>query len=369
MVYCIGGVVHDQKSYHSAHYLNDHIALNLSQINNDFSTFNPSQLTWMTLSNINNKTGNPIQPIAFSAATSLSSDNGYVFYGGVQYTNNNYSIPDDIFMQYNPKENNWHPLPTLPGDQLFSGAAIVNIGNDVLLKSGGQSIPEKLINNTAALFDYKSSTWSDKILDITYYQWFSINGHSITLIGSEIYRIGGSQYYGQKQNQFTMSLIYSFSTINMTWVDINTNGIRPSDRKHHTATYLPDKNLILLYGGSLVLGDNAVDFLEDNYVIYNVTNNTYLRIEDTVYYPFSKKRFGHYATLYNSNYLLLMFGYMENLQSSDTMNVINITDPLKPIWIINTETTIDENNENNGLSKTTLIIIIVITIIIVLVII
>ncbi|CAO3621734.1 unnamed protein product [Cunninghamella echinulata] len=258
MVYCIGGAVYDQKSYLNARYLNDHIALNLSQINNDFSTFNPSQLTWITLSNINNKTGNLIQPIAFSAATSLSSDNGYVFYGGVQYTNNNYSIPDDIFMQYNPKENNWHPLPTLSGDQLFSGAAIVNIGNDVLLKSGGQSIPEKLINNTAALFDYKSSTWSDKILDPASSIWvsspevlrYSMDGHSMTLVGTNIYRIGSNSY-------IPITFIYLFSTINMTWVDIKANGIRPSDRRYHTATYLPDKNLILLYGGFLGLEYNG----------------------------------------------------------------------------------------------------------------
>ncbi|KAI9306757.1 hypothetical protein BJ944DRAFT_41584 [Cunninghamella echinulata] len=61
-----------------------------------------------------------------------------------------------------------------------------------------------------------------------------------------------------------------------------------------------------------------------------------------------------------------MFGYTENFKASDAINVINITDPLKPIWIANKETIIDENNQNDGLSKTTLIIIIVITIITVL---
>ncbi|CAO3621692.1 unnamed protein product [Cunninghamella echinulata] len=221
------------------------------------------------------------------------------------------------------------------------------------------------LNNTATLYDFKNSTWSNKIIDPTFYGWFGVANHTSTLAGTTIYRIGGSQISSEEAATFPLSLMYTFSTTAMKWSVNETKGIRPSDREHHTATYLPDKNLILLYGGSIILGGSA-SFLEDNYVIYNITSNSYVRIEETVYYPFSKKRFGHYATLYNSNYLVLMFGYTENFQASDAINILNITDPLKPIWIINTETTIDENNENNGLSKTTLIIIIVITIITVL---
>ncbi|CAO3647951.1 unnamed protein product [Cunninghamella blakesleeana] len=384
VIYCKDGYIHQEDGNGKPILSNEHISLNLSQIemneiNNDggdmyFSKFNPSQLKWEQLSNINHATGKPTEPTAYSATTILTLEKAYVTYGGSKYNSVGGIVPPvTIFMKYNILNDTWYPLPPFSTTHEFFSTSLINIGNDVLWKYGGYiPIKESMVDIGYSLFDNKNLSWSGPIL----YPALDLQigytcGHSLTLVENTIYKIGGSVTYINKtldidyQHSASLKDMVTFDTKSMKWSIFTAIGPRPSNRDYHSATYIPDKKLILIYGGATIINQDVVALENDKYVIYNITSNTYMGIEEPRDTPFPKERFGHYATLYNSKYLLLMFGSIRDSKPAGIINVLNITDPLNPIYIPNFNGSNQEEqdaNANHRLSTTTLIIIIVISI-------
>ncbi|CAO3647971.1 unnamed protein product [Cunninghamella blakesleeana] len=379
--------------------LNEHISLDLSQISNHhdgnddndndddgdtyFSTFNSSRLKWNQLSNINQVTGSPIPLTGHLSTTIISSEQSYVSYGGLQYNSTgNVVAPDYPFMKYNILNDTWYPLPVISNSIEFFRATILNIGNNVIWKHGGLPAIQSIdYIRSYSIFDYKNLNWTGPIVEkipISDFPSLFTSGQTATLVGNIIYKIGGSsEVTGNNEYQnidrtayeryySSLNNIYTFHTDHMKWSMLQATGVTPLRRNYHTSTYLPDKNSILIYGGVIITGNdtNVLDF--SNYAIYNITANSFMEIKEPDDTPFPKERYGHYATVYNSKYLLLMFGGTRNSELADIINVINISNPMEPIYLTNLNNVIiyEEINlkANNQLSTTTLIIIIVISI-------
>ncbi|CAO3647959.1 unnamed protein product [Cunninghamella blakesleeana] len=384
----MGGYLQLEGTSSSPMLTNEHISLDLSQLHKDnkeedvdgdiyFSKWNASQLEWKRLSNAYQATGISIHPTARLGTTSLSSEKAYIIYGGIKYdANNEIVVPEDLFMKYNILNDTWFALPPFSTTHEVFKTSIVNIGNDIIWKYGGIPVfNETLVGDVYALFNYKNLTWSNLILNNMQppqMEMFFTAQHTTTLVRDGIYRLGGSNAAGylEGSNLYryyeSLNNINIFNTTTMKWTILMAEGFNPSRRDYHTTTYLPDKNLLLIFGGVNVLNQDITMLEKDNYVIYNITSNTYMETEEPSDFPFPKERYGHYATLYKSKYLLLMFGGTRNKELSDIINVVNITDPLKPTYIanINNRSIHDgqTTNANNRLSTTTLIVVIVIAI-------
>ncbi|CAO3647963.1 unnamed protein product [Cunninghamella blakesleeana] len=380
VIYCMGGYLQSENSYGLPTLLNEHISFDISQMNMNkvdedmyFSKFNSSQLEWKQLSNRNYVSGNPTQPTAHLSTTILSSKKSYITFGGLIYNSTGYAMaPDNPFMEYNVLEDTWYTLPIISNTVEILRASIINIGNDVIWKYGGTpALYEISLGDAYSLFDYKNLTWIGPFVrnvpefetPITF-----TTGHTITLAGNIIYKLGGRFDDGNGDVQFInryydgLNRINSFNTVTMKWKVNFVNGNIPSNREYHTSTYVPDQNLILIVGGVRITGSEIYMLENNNYAIYNITSNRYVDIIEPNNTPFPKERYGHYATIYNSKYLLLMFGGINSTTSANVMDVINISNPIKPIYITNFSHSNEEGivNANHQLGTTTLIFIVVI---------
>ncbi|CAO3647947.1 unnamed protein product [Cunninghamella blakesleeana] len=372
VIYCVGGLYYWDGTLKPVQLLNDHISFSLSQLDNyhdnNFSFFKPSTLPWKNLSNINHSTGKEIPPISYSITFPLNSTKGYVLYDGLElYDNYTKNYPEYPRMKYNIEGDIWTSLQTSNDKRDKAETDVINTGNGVAYKKDSTALEEEYNTTDNTIADYKFTKYiwpdiynPDPMIPIGL---FHIGGSSSTLIENYVYRIGGYRngYYngGNMGGSYQrMGFVIKYDTIKLEGIYLNAGGPSPSSREAHTATYLSNKNLILIYGGFRVL-DTSYNHVEDNYVIYNVTSNSYIEVDESLPYQHSKKRYGHYATLYNSNYLLLAFGMVEYNRSADIINMINITDPLKPVWIVNVDNSL--TNNNTGLTNTTLTIISVIS--------
>ncbi|KAI9305495.1 hypothetical protein BJ944DRAFT_230349 [Cunninghamella echinulata] len=359
-LYCFGGflepIVNRTVSYKTP--VNEHVYIDLSIFNN-FTTYDPSKINWQT--NISNTlNGTPLEAIGRSASAPVLSDNSYLLFGGASALRREDSNMQYPFLNYNPQLNVWKTLPLPPGNNYTDYGNIINLGNDTIWAWGGYQ-SSFYSPNILNIFDYKTSTWTTQ----TQLNWpVKISFTSTLANDGNVYILGGYSRSsdGKGWGNDTFSQVIQFQTQTSQWNFFNASGDKPTDRRYHTVTQIPNKNLLIIYGGLDSLY-NGFSF-QDTCHVYDYTANTFTKAAMPT--STSNHRFGHYATIYDNNYLVLAFGFADATTPANSLSVLNITDPLQPSWIT-TPTHLDQDYESyHGLNKASLIAIIVVVVIVVL---
>ncbi|KAI9300653.1 hypothetical protein BJ944DRAFT_234633 [Cunninghamella echinulata] len=146
--------------------------------------------------------------------------------------------------------------------------------------------------------------------------------HTATLaLDGGIYILGGTTRYPDGNFSYSnFNEIRKFDTKSSQWSYINATGHLASPRVSYTATQLPNRNQILIYGG----GNGDLKLTQ----AYNMV----------------------IPEIYNETYLVLTFGFIENNISASNISLLNISDPFRPNWVTsfsNSSTTI-LNDIDNG---------------------
>ncbi|KAI9307787.1 hypothetical protein BJ944DRAFT_261351 [Cunninghamella echinulata] len=288
-------------------------------------------------------------------------------YGGAATTGiNNPSIAYP-FLHYNPQTDSWNALPLMSNNSYSTQTEIVNLGNDSIWIWGGTLnstntgyIPE------LGVYNYQTAAWSsmgasNRIVRLEHTTTLASNGL--------LYIIGG---YDNTRNAETMflsdfNLIITYDTNSLTWGSVNATGQIPSDRGLHTTTATADGKSLLLYGGAEVI-TTGLSVAQEVYFIFDISSNRFTKIQlpaDELSPHGNNGRFGHFAALYNSTYLILSFGNRDSNVPAESLSILNVADPTKPIWSIGLINT-DVQSSNNGADPKILIPAIVVPVVVVL---
>ncbi|CAO3641622.1 unnamed protein product [Cunninghamella echinulata] len=330
MLYCFGGATNE--TFDAIHETtNSHIALNL-KLYNGFNDFNSSMVTWNKVSFkiTSGTTLINLPSLALGASTNVKSDNSYIIYGG--YINNDNKSNPYPFIKYQPRSNQWIALPS-PVNYTADGT-IVDLGNGNLWAWGGLDY----VNNGSSsgafnIFNYNNFTWNQPL---TSNMPLSRYGHTATLdTKGIIYIIGG--YVPTLNAIAEIKDIITFNSATLQWNSIHAivnENKKIYNRTHHTTTLIPDSDLLVLYGGMIIL-DGERFYLSDVYYIFDTKKNifTSASLPDR---SIKNYRYGHYATIYNKH-LLLIFGNNEEINNSfaESISALYIGDPYNPTWINN----------------------------------
>ncbi|CAO3619861.1 unnamed protein product [Cunninghamella blakesleeana] len=310
-IYCYGGW--DKPTGRD---LNENLELDLTEFG-DFSIFNKSKIKWK--SNSKSINGYELPSVDSTVATNLS-DGTILFYGGASDKPN--SMP---FIHFNPKTNTWNNIP-MPNNTYFDGSQIVNIGNDNKCIYGGLLPENTSFQKTLFIYDYKKNLWP--IIE-------PIQGnvsayYCATLVNDLIYIIDGHHLFNTIYA--TLNQFITYNTTNGKWGNLTALDYEPDGRIDHSTALTNDKKYILIYGGlRFTESDSSLLPCVDFYYVYTISSN---RLEYVPLYGDSQlstiTRFGHFATVYKSKYLLLVFGRTDENTSSDSLNILNIQDPFAP---------------------------------------
>ncbi|KAG1454177.1 hypothetical protein G6F55_007747 [Rhizopus delemar] len=133
--------------------------------------------------------------------------------------------------------------------------------------------------------------------------------HTATLThsGNSIYFIGGLEINEDGTIvPAPMNEILEYNVINSTWTLLNTkNSTVPSSRRLHSATAVPNTDLILIYGGS---STDSPKVVSDYIYLLNTTSLTWSTISLANPDQGANARFGHSAVLYKQHTLFIIFG-------------------------------------------------------------
>ncbi|CAO3619595.1 unnamed protein product [Cunninghamella blakesleeana] len=321
-LFCYGGFSGLPENNNALTYTNtytDHLELDLTLFGN-LTTFNSSKIQWNGRSNIIN--GSPIIGAA-DIATATLSDGSYIMYGG----RSNHLI-DFPFARYNPQSDTWNR-----NDKIWM------FGGDV--RAQGQTPLLRL-----SIYDFKIGSWST----LQPYVGNPPADNTVTLVGSTIYLLGGANIQFGENGGFRLTpfnYIQTFNTIDSSWGNITTNGDRPTDRCFHSTTLTNDNKYLLVYGG-IIPNSQRFAKSEDAYYVYDIQNNVFKYVSlGPPPQSNTAVRFGHFAAIYKSKFMLLAFGYNDLTTAADNLNVLNIQDPFSPSWVAYPTDTPTNNNNNN----------------------
>ncbi|CAO3640403.1 unnamed protein product [Cunninghamella echinulata] len=369
-IYCYGGFTEFRLGEIGPYFLsplNEHIVLDLQTVGN-LSQFNQSSIQWKPVSNTYN--GNNLTSVGDPATVKLNDDS-YIMYGGAATTdvnNPNIAYP---FLHYNPQNDIWNALPLMPSNTYSTQTEIVNLGNDSIWIWGGtlnstntEYIPE------FGVFNYQTAAWSNigasnRVIRLEHTTTLASNGLIYIIGGYDNTRNAESMYI------FDFNLIFTYDTKSLTWGNINATGQIPTDRGLHTTTATADGKSFLLYGGAKVLS-NGLSVAQEVYFIFDIGSNSFTRVQlpANELSPYDNNtRFGHFAALYNSTYLVLSFGYRDSSVPAESLSILNVADPTKPVWAMalsETDTSKDNGGGENGPDSKTLIPAIIVPVVVVL---
>ncbi|KAI9277438.1 hypothetical protein BY458DRAFT_554447 [Sporodiniella umbellata] len=267
---------------------------------------------------------------------------------------------------YNTSSHTWTSLPayqeTPPRPrQIFFGTAVnlPSATNDTVGLFGGNedrvntSVPVVSVTHQTVPFVRQSSTSprgfdSMTVFNMTSKKWtyFSpqrdipMDYYPSALTGTLnaqtgiIYYLGGNYYTSKSSYAFNLGLnqAHVFDTRRGQWgiapLQASESGSIPSYRLYHTATLLPNSQILLLYGGS---ADGSLAVTDFMYTL-NLTTNTWTERSDVnipTYVAQNGARFGHSAVLVNTT-LFILFGRdingnpTPNLMAFDVANASSI---------------------------------------------
>ncbi|CAO3637054.1 unnamed protein product [Cunninghamella blakesleeana] len=334
-LYCFGGYRKIKNgSYYYTHPINEHISLDLTTFN-DFKTLNTSEIKWKNVSNSLNK--NKIKKLGNIATVGLT-DHTYLLYGGSNHIKSQLLSSDDhlssSFIHYDPEKNHWNSISlykTTHRNRKYYNIRpdLVNFGNNTIWYWGNSAL--KNDSSIFYLYNYPLSKWYFQGITDHFLRY----DHSTTYIKTNglIYIMGGYSLKESSLVSVDFHTILIFNTTSLNWSTFNASGEIPSNRGAHTAIESSNQSHILIYGGSLI-STNEVIVSQDVYYVYDIFNNNFTKVSFHINESGRvNTRFAHFATLYQSNYLLLVFGFQDKDRPSDSLNVIDVSDVYKPIWI------------------------------------
>ncbi|CAO3619607.1 unnamed protein product [Cunninghamella blakesleeana] len=346
-LYCYGGYSGNPVNNNGIVYtnaFNDHLELDLTAFNS-FTSFDPSKIQWTTKANTIN--ANAIPASAHIATTTLS-DGSYVMYGGMGGNNQLIDFP---LARYHPGSNTWDNIP-IPNNNYYLRSQIVNLGNDSVwffagtIRTVGQT-PQFMLS----VYDFKSGNWP---VQISYPGDCPID-HTANLVNGIIYIIGGGYLQASNNRTYQMTpanYVQTYNTMDGSWGNFTATGNEPTERCFHTTVTTSDNKYLIMYGGMIPLGS----LFQKSTDVYYV-----LDLEQKSFKNFSlgnppqsntAVRFGHYAAIYKTNYLLLAFGYNDLTSPAESFSVLNIQNVFEPSWVTLPDKN-NNNNNNNGSSNST----------------
>ncbi|CAO3640383.1 unnamed protein product [Cunninghamella echinulata] len=360
-IYCFGGFTEYKLAdirrpfYQSA--LNEHITLDLQSLGTNLSQYNQSNVQWKHVSN----TFNGVSLINYGQPATIGlSDDSYIMYGGT-YTssinNPNLTFP---FLHYNPSTDSWSQLPLMPSGAYSTRTQLVNRGDDSIWVWGG-SLASTGYQYTFdyGIFNYKTKSWSNMQI----YTAAITADHTATLASNGLIYIIGGYYKPNATDDWyaaNFNRIFTYDTQKSLWTDVDTAGQFPTERGLHTTTATADGKYLLIYGGAKVL-DTGLSVPNDVYYIFHINSNSYTTValpKNELSPNGNNARFGHFAALYNSTYLILSFGYRDTSVPAESLSILNVADPTKPVWataLSEPDTPKDNGDGGNGLDSKILI--------------
>jgi hypothetical protein len=150
-------------------------------------------------------------------------------------------------------------------------------------------------------------------------------GHSMTKIKDDRVLVYGGQSFDLEGNAIMMEDVHVYNMKTRKWEKIHCRG---EQRQWHSATYLPDRQLLITFGGE------SKDLVKKDKV---VTSNN-LRVLDTdimLWYPpavsgnLPSARSGHTATLLPNTKELVLFG---GVKGSRWLNTVSVLDTVRWVW-------------------------------------
>ncbi|CAO3610555.1 unnamed protein product [Cunninghamella blakesleeana] len=367
-LYCYGGLTKYAVNEYGPYYsmpLNDHITLDLNTLGN-LSQFNQSKIQWNAVSNTYN--GVALTNMGSSAAVSLT-DNTYILYGGAASTlggDPNLTYP---FLHYSPQSDSWNTFPLQPNNTYSSRTQLVNVGGDAIwIWGGGLNSTGYEYTYDYGVFNYKSSSWSNMEINSGAIRM----DHTVTLSSNGLIYIIGGYFKSNATAVFYISdfsRIYTYNTTALDWGNIVAAGQIPSNRGLHSTVPSADRKSFYIYGGAQMLS-TGLNVANDVFYIYDCYGNSFKSVE-LPKNPLSNNnnngRFGHFADLYNSTYLVLSFGFNDASTPAESLSILNIADPTKPVWATNIPGTPGNNDDaGSGTNSKILIPAIVVPVVVVL---
>ncbi|CAO3610563.1 unnamed protein product [Cunninghamella blakesleeana] len=332
-IYCYGGLTKYIVDDYGPNYLgpiNDHITLDLNTLGN-LSQFNQSKIQWNSVSNTYN--GVALTNMGNSATVRLT-DNTYLLYGGAAST---YGFDPNLtypFLHYNPQSDTWNSLPLQPNNTYSTRTQLVNLGDDTIWVWGGG------LNSTGynytydyGIFDYKTSSWPNMYINTGAIRM----DHTVTLSSNGVIYIMGGYYKENSTAPFYLSefsLIPTYDTKTLLWKNLIGTGQIPSNRGHHSTVPSPDGNSFYIYGGAQMI-TTGLQVSDDVFYIYDCYSNSFKSVDlskNPLSHNDNNNRYGHFAALYNSTYLVLSFGFNDASTAAESLSILNVANPTKPVW-------------------------------------
>ncbi|CAO3648400.1 unnamed protein product [Cunninghamella blakesleeana] len=325
-IYCYGGL-----SNTSTTTLREHYSLDMTQFNGFTSTIGQSKLQWNQLSTqLDQNTSLPL--FSNDASAPIQSNKSYVLYS--TFTNqSDESLIQNQFLNYYPQTNQWSLLPTMTNYTNINVRSMLNLGNDNIWVWAGPTSNNSAssFSSVLGIYNYNGRVWTrqDKL------DWYVRIGHTATLAkNGMIYIIGGSVYDDQINNLVNFTEMITYNTQSNQWANLTATivGRLPSGRAYHTTINLPDKDILLIYGGNNLNYSVSESMEQDVLYTYNTVSNKLQSISMPSGYL--NARYGHFATIYNYNFLVLIFGFSDQNVGADTLNVLNIANLNQPYWTL-----------------------------------
>ncbi|SAM00549.1 hypothetical protein [Absidia glauca] len=335
-IHCFGGFT-SSDSRSSSTYTNaaaDHFYIDMATF--DFTDISNALSDWTVIQD-----DSPLEVTGFVQTASFNQSK-LLIYGGSNNGGTNLRNP---FMEFDSSSRSWTTLATHGNYTRFGSLIALDDSQKVWTwyLSSWPSINLAFSSqhrNTA--FNVTSSVYE---FDFQKLQWIQFPGepntytryqHSSTLIPSRniIYIIGGmNRNPGGVDFGADMLEIRTFDTVASTWGAIRGsvgNSQNITSRVSHTATYIANTNVFLIYGGD---ASDTVDttVLTDYAYLYDYTNNVYtlLNFESG---QGAGARTGHAAVAYES-YVMIMFGVNSKHELLQDVHVLNMTNATSPAWV------------------------------------
>ncbi|CAO3634034.1 unnamed protein product [Cunninghamella echinulata] len=217
---------------------------------------------------------------------------------------------------------------------------IVNMGDDMFWLWGGESFPNfsNYLQNVANIYDYKAERWVNRIVEGN----VPMRTDNTGTLGRDggIYILGGATRYPDGNYSYSnFNEVRKFDTKSSQWSYFNATGHLASPRVSHTATQLPNKNQMLIYGGRnsdpayLAANNNQAAPSADYCILFDYSSNTFQNIDFPTLPNSVNIRYGHFAEVYNETYIVMAFGFIDETRPATTLSVLNISNPSSPHWV------------------------------------
>ncbi|CAO0793851.1 unnamed protein product [Mucor circinelloides] len=307
-IYCYGGTANRLPT-------SDHYSLDLTK---DFSVANSIE-SWNTVVPVGDFT---VEPNSLFSIVPLNDS--YLIHGGLGYGSSTQHLKNTTVI-YHTSNNSWSALQTQNQTLMMPSreeTCTLDPSNRMWTWGG-------ISDNTTAI-NINKTTYHDEfqVLDLNALAWsFPDNdtktssqhtsipnprlAHTATLSasGQSIYYIGGLQVddsgTGLSGAPMNKILEYNITSGNWTIHTSPTNTTIPAPRRLHTATLIPNSDLIFVYGGSVT---DASDAVADYSYVLNTTSFIWTPVSIANTNLGAGSRFGHSAVLHNDRSLFIIFG-------------------------------------------------------------